>query len=366
MRTAGSGMMLIALALLALPARIPETQAQTPLYQGRQVTILVGFSAGGGTDLFARVIAEHLGRHVAGRPTVLVRNMPGAGSMTAANVFAGKVARDGLTIMAGSGQLLLRILLGLDGSTARLADVKPIAAVPMGRITYATPSAGLDPPSRLLRPREPLILAVPDIISTIDAVIGLTVLKATFRTVIGYPGKNDTRLALERGEVNLDNQATPVFEASVRPLVKAGRGNIVFAQGLMAGEAQLRDPALPDVPTVAELYRTIHGTQPSGPAWEAYKACVLAVGNGGKLLLIHPDIPTEARDALERGVIAMARGAEFLKAADTVLEGYGFVTGPVLAASVNAIAATRPTDLAWLRELLAREFKMSFGDPRTP
>ena len=339
-------------------------RAQSPFYQGRQVTMLVGFSAGGGTDLFGRVIAEHLGRHVAGRPTIVVRNQPGAGSMTAANLFAGKVPRDGMTIMAGSGQLLLRILLGLDGSTAKLADVKPIAAVPMGRITYASTAAGLSPPALLPTPREPLILAVPDIISTIDAVIGLTVLKARFRVVIGYPGKNDTRLALERGEVNLDNQATPVFEASARHMIKAGRANIVFAQGLMAGEAQVRDPALPDVGTVAELYREIHGAPPSGPAWEAYKAVVRAVGNGGKLLLIHPDIPAEARDALERGVAAMAKDAEFLKAADTVLEGYGFVTGRELDASVSAIASSSAADLGWLRDTLAREFKMSFGEPR--
>ena len=91
-----------------------------------------------------------------------------------------------------------------------------------------------------------------------------------------------------------------------------------------------------------------------------------AVGNGGKLLLIHPDIPAQARAALEQGVAVMAKDPAFLRAADTVLEGYGLVTGAELEASVAAISGTMSADLAWLRDMLAREFKMSFSEQRGP
>ena len=126
--------------------------------------------------------------------------------------------------------------------------------------------------------------------------------------------------------------------------------------------------SVPSSPSIAALApspnasgRFNHGSEPSGPAWEAYKAVVRAVGNGGKLLLIHPDIPAQARAALEQGVAVMAKDPAFLKAADTVLEGYGLVTGAEL-----AISGTKSADLAWLRDMLAREFKMSFSEQRGP
>src|SRR5262249_11209017 len=153
-----------------------------------------------------------------GKPSVIVQHMPGAGSVIAMNTYANKVARDGMTVLIGTGQLLLRVLLGLDGARARISDFQVLVATPMGRITYASPTAGIRSAKDILSPREPLILGVPEVMSTIDAVLGLTVLKANVRPVIGYPGKSDIRLAFLRNEVNLDSQITPIYEQSVRSL----------------------------------------------------------------------------------------------------------------------------------------------------
>ena len=138
---------------------------------------------------------------------------------------------------------------------------------------------------------QPLILGVPEVISTIDAVLGLSVLKANFRSITGYPGKADVRLALLRNEINLDSQATPIFEQSVRPSVKDGQAIPLFAQGFMDGDQPARDPAAPDVPSVGEAYQAVHGVAPSGPAWDAYKAVARAIGNGGKIMMMHSDAP---------------------------------------------------------------------------
>ena len=72
------------------------------------------------------------------------------------------------------------------------------------------PSTGIKPAKDILHPREPLMLGVPEAISTIDAVHGLSLVKANFRAVTGYPGKAETRLALLRNEVNVDSQSTPL------------------------------------------------------------------------------------------------------------------------------------------------------------
>jgi hypothetical protein len=167
---------------------------------------------------------------------VVVQNMPGAGSVIAMNNYAQRVPRDGTTVFIGTGQVLLRIMLGLDGARAKISDFTALVATPMGRITYASPATGIKTAKDALTPREPLILGVPEVISTIDAVLGLTVLKVPFRSVTGYPGKADVRLALLRNEINLDSQATPIFEQSVRPTMANGQALPLFAQ-VMDGDS---------------------------------------------------------------------------------------------------------------------------------
>jgi len=348
----------IAALLIALAAN--PAACQVPFYQGKQIKVLVGFPPGGGSDLYGRVIADGLARHIEGKPSVIVQNMPGAGSVVAMNNYANRVPRDGNTLLIGTGQLLVRLLLGLDGARAKISDFLALIATPMGRITYASPTTGIKSVKDILKPREPLILGVPEIISTIDAVLGLTVLKAKFRSVMGYPGKSEVRLALLRNEINLDSQATPIFEQSVRPTLKDGHAIPLFAQGFMDGDRLVRDPAAIDVPSLGETYREIYGADPSGPEWESYKAVVRLIGNGGKILMIHTDGPLAARTAVRRGIEAMIKDPEYLKMAENVLEGYGFSTDEKLEANIAAIGKIDATSIAWLRELLSRDFHVKF------
>ena len=78
--------------------QIDRLNAQEPKFDGKTVRIVVGFSAGGGFDAYARAIARHLGKHVPGMPTIIVENMPGAGSLIAANYTYNQAKPDGLTI----------------------------------------------------------------------------------------------------------------------------------------------------------------------------------------------------------------------------------------------------------------------------
>ncbi|HZO44391.1 MAG TPA: hypothetical protein VFB68_00770 [Xanthobacteraceae bacterium] len=350
----------IAATVVLLAAVASPATAQTPFFQGKQLKVLVGFPPGGGSDLFARVIADGLARHVEGKPTVVVQNQPGAGSVIAMNNYANRVPRDGTTVLSGTGQLLVRLLLGLDGARAKIGDLQALVATPMGRVTYASPQTGFKSVKDLLSPEQPLILGVPEVISTIDAVLGLSVLKANFRSITGYPGKADVRLALLRNEINLDSQSTPIFEQSVRPSVKDGQAIPLFAQGFMDGDRLTRDPAAPDVPSVGEAYQTVHGVAPSGPAWDSYKAVARAIGNGGKIMMVHSDAPPEARAALKRAVEAMVKDPAYLKSAESVLEGYGFTTGEQLEKNIAAIGQMDAVSIAWLQELLSREFRVKF------
>src|SRR5215469_6839263 len=89
-----------ALVLFASLALTPQTRADAiaDFYKGRTVTLIVGYGPGGGYDLFARLMARHLGRYIPGNPTIVVQNMPGAGSLRATNFLYTVAPRDGATI----------------------------------------------------------------------------------------------------------------------------------------------------------------------------------------------------------------------------------------------------------------------------
>src|SRR5512141_1736708 len=91
----------------------PTLQAQEePFYKGKTVRIVVGFTPGGGFDVWARAIAQYIPKHVPGNPKFVVQNMPGAGSMTAANYIYNVAKRDGLTIGTFTPTLYIEQLLG--------------------------------------------------------------------------------------------------------------------------------------------------------------------------------------------------------------------------------------------------------------
>src|ERR1700752_1998861 len=118
----------IAIALSVLTMAAGPAAAQAPFYQGKQLKVLVGFPPGGGSDLYGRVVADGLARHVEGKPVAIVQNMPGAGSVIAMNNYGNRVAPDGTTRLIGTGQLLIRLLLGLDGARAKISDFVALLA----------------------------------------------------------------------------------------------------------------------------------------------------------------------------------------------------------------------------------------------
>src|SRR5918911_3075529 len=89
--------------------------ASDEFYRGKVIRIIVGFSAGGGFDTYARSLSRHMGKYIAGNPSIIVENMPGAGSLIAANHIFHAAKPDGLTIGAFNGNQILAQLIGGQG-----------------------------------------------------------------------------------------------------------------------------------------------------------------------------------------------------------------------------------------------------------
>lgn len=336
--------------------------AQQPYYQGKTIRVIIPFSPGGGTDTFGRLISQHLGKHVAGNPTVVAENVPGAGGALGSNEFAERVAKDGTTLMVASGHMNLRVFLGLEGFKLNLNDLTPVVAAPMGHITAINPrTAGITDAKQIGQMKGRITKGLTDPVGIVESVLALDLLGVNYRPVPGFPGRGDTRLAFERGELMINSQSTPAFNARVKPLIAEGRAMTAYAIGFIDAQGRpVRDPGAPDIITAPELYQQIHGRMPSGQVWDAYKVVANLVQNTRGTVWVHSAAPQAAHAALRDGVDKMAKDPEFLAAVSTTLEGYDLITGPGLDQIKADLNGAPPEVLTWLRQMLSDKFGVKF------
>lgn len=194
-----------ALALAAILAMSPVSAA-TPaeFYKGRSVQLIVGFSAGGGYDLYARVLARHMGRHIPGNPSVVPQNMPGAGSVKAANYLYGVAPKDGTVFGIFDRGLPMERLFGrTEGQQFDAAKFTWI-----GSVTDEPAVCGFSAKSgiRSWQDMKTKPFKVGGAGVTADDEIYPAVLKNMFhlpvRVVSGFPGRAETVLSIQRGEID--------------------------------------------------------------------------------------------------------------------------------------------------------------------
>jgi tripartite-type tricarboxylate transporter receptor subunit TctC len=187
------------IALLALTAPA-QAQSVEEFYRGKTVTILVGFTAGGGYDLYARVLGRHMGRHIPGNPQVVVQNMPGAGSLKATQYVFGVAPKDGTVLATVSRGMATDPLLNdakLDAT--KLTWIGSVTSETSICATWKTSQTRTwdDMFKREFTLGGSAAGADPDTF----ALILRNVFGAKVKLVTGYPGGNDINLAMERGEV---------------------------------------------------------------------------------------------------------------------------------------------------------------------
>jgi tripartite-type tricarboxylate transporter receptor subunit TctC len=189
-------------AFAALLAATSPALAQD-FYRGKTVTIVVGYSAGGGYDQYARLVARNLGRHIPGNPNVIVQNMPGAASMTAVRYLDATAPKDGTVITAFDPGLILETIAQPEVFKVKFSDYQWIGALLRDiRICYASTQSGIKTWDDMMKRKEFLI---GNTARGSNAYVNGAILRKVFfapvRQISGYPGSNEQRLALERGEL---------------------------------------------------------------------------------------------------------------------------------------------------------------------
>lgn len=359
---AAPGLALLAVALGSLVGCGPaasgsETGADGEFYAGRVLEIIVPFGPGGGTDVWTRILVPHLQARLGPRSAVQVVNIPGASSLAGANDFAMRRRPDGYTALATAASTVIASLLGEPMARYDFRRFVPVIGSPLGGVVYASPQAGGSGVAALRGQRIRVTYGGLSAVG-LDLVplLAFELLGLDVNPILGYPDRGATRLALQRGEIDLDFQTIPAYVANVSPLVRDGDAVPLFSLGITEGGEVVRDPAVPDVPTVRDVYVDLFGREPEGVEWDAYKA-VLALGvSTGKVLWLHADAPAPAVEALRSAARDMAVDPRFIEIARADVGDYPFYLGEEVTQAMASASRATPETVAWLQGLLARKY----------
>ena len=192
-----------ALALAICPAPRHALAAEDEFYKGKTVTLVVGYSAGGGYDQYARALARHLGSHIPGNPSVLVQNMPGAASLTAVRYLDANAPKDGTVITTFDPGLITESFASPEIFKVRFSDYQWVGTMLRDiRICYAWGATGIKTWDDMMKRKEFLIgTTAKGSNAYVNGAILRKIFNAPVRQIAGYPGSNEQRLALERGEL---------------------------------------------------------------------------------------------------------------------------------------------------------------------
>ena len=309
--------------ILALPQQAVAQNSVPDFYRGKSITLTVGYSAGGGYDTYARVLARHMGRHIPGNPAIVVQNAPGAGSMRAANTIYNVAPKDGTTFgMFGRG-IALEPLIGT--SPAQFEATK-----------FTWLGSGADEAAVVVIRSEAGIKSWSDMVSKPFTVGGegtgsdpdvyALMLKNVFgvklRLISGYPGTTEMALAVERGEV--DGRASWSWTSlkSLKPDWIEKKTIEIPVQLNMHSS-----PDLKSVPLIGDFAKTERQRQ--------IMNLVISRQVMGRPFMAPPGLPADRAAALRTAFNETMKDPEFIKEATT----RGQEVNPVSGAAIDKLLA---------------------------
>jgi tripartite-type tricarboxylate transporter receptor subunit TctC len=317
-----------ALGLLLAAAGFGHAQVPADFYRGRNVDLYIGYSVGGAYDLYARVIGRHMGAHIPGGPTLVPKNMEGAGSLRLANYLYRVAPQDGSAFATfGRGIAFDPLLIGKgDAFDAQKFNWLGSANNEVS-VCVARTDSGIAKFADLFTKE----LTVGGTGTSADTdqfprVIN-SVLGTHLKIVEGYPGGNDVALAMERGEV----QGRCGWSwSSVKSTHKAWldeKKMVVLVQLSLT-----RHPELPDVPLVTDFAKT--------DEQRAILKMVFARQVMGRPYVAPPNLPAERLTALREAFMATMQDKDFLADADKSELEINPVSGEEVEKLVKEVYAT--------------------------
>jgi tripartite-type tricarboxylate transporter receptor subunit TctC len=319
----------VVVAILALcPISVGQAQSPADFYKGKNIDLYIGYSAGGGYDVYARSLARHMGRFIPGNPTIVPKNMPGAGSLVLANWLYNVAPKDGTAFgIIGRGTAFDPLL----GSTKAQFDAAKFNWIGSMNDEVSVCVAWHTTGITKLEQVKQNELTVGGTGPAADTDQFPKVLNATigtkFKIIAGYPGGNDIDLAMERGEVmGRCGWSWSSVTATHQNWIDEKRINVLVQLSLS------RHPDLPNVPLIMDFAK-------SNEEKQIFKL-VFARQPMGRPFLMPPGIPADRMVAVRKAFMDTMKDGEFLADAEKMKLEINPVSGDAVQEIVQQVYQT--------------------------
>ena len=302
------------------------TAADESFYKGKTVSLVVGFSAGGGFDAYARLLANHMGGHIPGHPNLIVKNMPGASSLKAVKYLTLTARNDGTVMTLHNPGVVTKSLTDPKSVDVDFAKIRYVGSITSDvHVCYFRKAARIENLGDLLkRDRVPMGATSVRATAFVNASLLRTQFGAKIQHVTGYPGSAEQRIALERGEIDgmcgswSSIPVAWVKEKNVVPIVR-------FAKTIMTG--------MSPVPYILDLAKS--------PEKKQIIRLVLAPLEFGRPLAMGPEVPDALLKVMRTAFNASMKDEKLLADAEKQKrEIVGPMTGEEVEATIKELYAT--------------------------
>jgi tripartite-type tricarboxylate transporter receptor subunit TctC len=325
---------MLAAAALLMSSPAPA-QSVANFYAGKNVNVLIGFSAGGGYDAYARTLARVMGRHLPGNPRLIAQNMPGAGSLRAANFLYGVAPKDGTAIALFAPGVMFEPLLGRPSAEAGQFDATKFTW--LGSVTKDVSvcafmvSTGIKTWADMQSKKSVVAASGGGAESDVFATVLKNMFNLPLRLVTGYPGGTEMVLAMERGEA--DGRCGWSW-TSLLSRSRALLDNRQINMTLQIGLEKDKHPALRDVPLIVDLT--------DDPQKKAALKLIVSRQAIARPFAAPPGVPADRARALRAAFDATMKDPEFLAEARKLSLDVEPVTGAEVAALIREVYASPP------------------------
>jgi tripartite-type tricarboxylate transporter receptor subunit TctC len=337
-----SAELLAALLALLLIATVEQVFAQANFYEGKTIRLIVGFSAGGGYDAYTRTMARHFGKHIAGNPSCVVDNMPGAASLISANYVYKAAKPDGLTIGHFIGGLFLQQLLGKPGIEFDSLKFGYLGVPAQDHfIIGVAKSIGVTDPEKWIASKQTVKFGgvgggsgTDDFPNLLKATIGLPI-----QMVSGYKGTADIRLAFNSGEISGISNSWESTKSTWKKELEAG--DLIAALQVSSKP----HPELQKVPLAISFAKT-------DEAKKLIETVARVHGASVRPYVVPPGTPKDRVQILRKGFMDTMKDPAFLVEAQKASLDVNPDDGTSLEQNVKEILKLEASLVAKLKEIL--------------
>jgi tripartite-type tricarboxylate transporter receptor subunit TctC len=321
--------------------------AQAPVtFEGKTMTMIIGYRPGGGTDAAGRLIAIYLAKYMPGKPNIVVQNMPGADGVTAMKFLINQVKPDGLTLMMASSTQGDPVVYRQPEVNYDPTKLEIIGGIGRGGSTVVIRN---DAEPRLKDKSKP-----PVVMGSVGGIPrsgmqttawGIDLLDWNAKWVTGYPGTNDLFIALERGEIDM-TASSNLFQ--VRKLLETGKVKVLTQTGTMENGKIVSRSEFKEVPAFSDLVEGKITNPLKEKAYNYWFSLVVL----DKWLALPPGTPEPIVKAYRDAFAKMSKDQEFLDHGKKISEDFETQDGEGVGKMLKLLGETTPESIAYIHKML--------------